>query len=72
MACCAGDCGIGSASVLPPGHVHALHATPLWVEAVEREKGIEVLRQCILAMRAGSAGDSVVRSNVGGEWWQIF
>jgi hypothetical protein len=67
MACC-GNYGVGSASVLPPERVHALHTTPLWVEVVEREQGIEVLRRCILAMRAGSAGDGVVRSNVGGEW----
>ena len=65
MVCC------GNAASATPERVHALHATPLWVEKVETEKGVALLRRCILSMRTGDAGDGVVRSNDGGEWLQI-
>eukprot|EP01043_Picozoa_sp_COSAG02_P035465 COSAG02_NODE_2542_length_8571_cov_7.094429_3_plen_93_part_00 len=65
MTCC------GNAASVTLERVNAMHATPLWIEAVETDEGVALLRRCILAMRAGDAGDGVVRSNVGGEWLQI-
>jgi hypothetical protein len=64
--------GSASAAVPPvalrPTRTHALHATPLWLEAVESDAHVALLRRCLLTLRADSAAaGGVVRSNVGGE-----